>query len=51
VPRPDGRLVVGYIDEWSPVGRQCLEHRDENPFYRDATFVSTGEARGGGGPG
>lgn len=38
-----GRLVVGYIDEDSPVGEIYKEHKDENPFYRDATFVSTDE--------
>ncbi|WP_181692555.1 class I SAM-dependent methyltransferase [Natronomonas sp. LN261] len=38
-----GRLMVGYIDEDSPVGEIYKEHKDENPFYRDATFVSTDE--------
>ncbi|MFB6070763.1 MAG: class I SAM-dependent methyltransferase [Halanaeroarchaeum sp.] len=39
----DGRLVMGYIDRESPVGRIYQEMQDENPFYRDATFVSTDE--------
>jgi ubiquinone/menaquinone biosynthesis C-methylase UbiE len=43
VLRPEGRLVVGYIDRESPVGHQYQEHKDENPFYKDATFVSTDE--------
>lgn len=43
VLRPDGRLVVGYIDRESYLGQQYQEHKDENPFYRDATFVSTDE--------
>lgn len=43
VLRPDGRLVVGYLDRESPVGRAYRAGKDENPFYRDATFVSTGE--------
>jgi SAM-dependent methyltransferase len=43
VLRPDGSLVVGYIDEDSPVGRMYQERKPENPFYRDATFVSTDE--------
>ncbi|WP_336037233.1 class I SAM-dependent methyltransferase [Halobacterium yunchengense] len=40
---PDGTLVVGYIDEHSPLGERYRESRDQNPFYRDAVFVSTGE--------
>jgi SAM-dependent methyltransferase len=43
VLRPDGQLVVGFIDEDSPVGRQYRAGKDDNPFYRDATFVSAGE--------
>lgn len=39
----DGRLLVGYIDRESPLGRQYQATKDENPFYRDATFVSTEE--------
>ncbi|MEF8779426.1 MAG: class I SAM-dependent methyltransferase [Haloferacaceae archaeon] len=45
VLRPDGRVVLGYVDSESPVGRQYRELQDENPFYRDATFVSTDELR------
>jgi SAM-dependent methyltransferase len=39
----DGALVLGYIDRESPVGRRYLERQDQNPFYRDASFVSTDE--------
>ena len=39
----DGALLVGYIDRESPVGQVYLERQDENPFYREATFVSTAE--------
>jgi SAM-dependent methyltransferase len=39
----DGQLLIGYIDRESPVGRRYLEHKDENPFYKDATFVTTDE--------
>lgn len=45
VLRPGGRVVLGYVDSESPVGRQYRERQDENPFYRDATFVSTDEIR------
>jgi len=40
---PTGSLVIGYIDKDSPVGRQYQEKKAQNPFYRDATFVSTDE--------
>jgi SAM-dependent methyltransferase len=41
-----GRLVIGYIDKDSPVGRIYQEKKEENPFYREATFVSTEELLG-----
>lgn len=37
----DGALVVGYVDRESPLGRRYEAEREANPFYRDATFVST----------
>lgn len=40
---PSGRLVVGYIDENSPLGQTYVEKKAENPVYRDATFVTTDE--------
>lgn len=39
----DGALVIGYVDQDSPLGRQYEDKREENPFYREATFVSTAE--------
>jgi SAM-dependent methyltransferase len=39
----DGKLVIGYVDRDSQVGRMYQEHKAENPFYRDAVFVSTEE--------
>ena len=39
----DGTLVMGYIDEDSPVGQIYKEKQADNPFYREATFVSTDE--------
>jgi len=38
---PTGRLVLGYVDVDSPLGRTYRESSDETPFYRDATFVAT----------
>lgn len=43
VLRPDGSLVIGYIDKDSPVGQIYQETKSENPFYREAVFVSTDE--------
>jgi SAM-dependent methyltransferase len=40
---PSGRLVIGYIDKNSPVGQIYEETKEENPFYREAVFVSTEE--------
>lgn len=41
----DGALVMGYIDNNSPVGQMYEEKKEENPFYREATFVTTDELR------
>jgi SAM-dependent methyltransferase len=43
VLRPDGRLVIGFIDRDSPIGRGYETHRAENVFYREARFHSAGE--------
>jgi len=39
----EGRLLVGFIDRESPIGRFYEEHRYENVFYRDAVFYTTYE--------
>jgi len=38
VLKPQGRLVVGFIDRDSPIGRGYLAHQAESVFYRDARF-------------
>jgi SAM-dependent methyltransferase len=43
VLRPGGRLVIGFIDRESVLGREYLEHQAENVFYRKATFYSAAE--------
>ncbi|QSG07271.1 class I SAM-dependent methyltransferase [Halapricum desulfuricans] len=43
VLEPDGELVLGFIDKHSPVGEIYQETKEQNPFYRDAVFVSTDE--------
>ncbi|MCZ7566542.1 MAG: class I SAM-dependent methyltransferase [Burkholderiales bacterium] len=43
VLRPDGALVIGFIDRESALGRHYLAHKEENVFYRDAKFYSAEE--------
>lgn len=40
---PSGAVVIGFIDKDSPVGQRYQATQAENPFYREATFVSTDE--------
>jgi SAM-dependent methyltransferase len=43
VIKPDGCLVVGFIDRESALGQEYLVHQAENVFYREATFYSAKE--------
>ena len=43
VLKPDGKLVVGFIDRQSGIGRGYLERQPESVFYREAVFYSTAE--------
>ncbi len=45
VTRPGGRVIVGFVDRESPVGRLYLLHQEKNVFYRHATFYSVQEIR------
>ena len=45
VLRPRGKIVIGFIDQLSPLGQQYLAHRAHSPFYREARFYSVGEVR------
>ncbi len=38
-----GYIVIGFIDKNTELGKFYLEHKWENPFYREATFYSTEE--------
>lgn len=40
---PGGKLVIGLIDRESALGKGYLAHREENVFYRSATFYSAAE--------
>ena len=43
VIKPDGCLVVGFIDRESSLGQEYLAHQSESLFYREATFYSADE--------
>lgn len=43
VLKPDGELVLGFIDRTSKLGQYYLTHQTENVYYRDATFYSGDE--------
>jgi len=43
VLRPGGHILIGFVDRVSPLGRAYEEHREDNVFYREATFFSTDE--------
>lgn len=43
VLKPGGRLVIGFIDRESALGRHYLAHQFESVFYREATFFSSEE--------
>ena len=43
VLKPNGELVIGFIDRTSTLGRYYLAHQAKNVFYRAATFYSADE--------
>ncbi len=40
VLRPGGAIVIGFIEEDSPFGRDYLKRREQSRFLRHATFLS-----------
>jgi SAM-dependent methyltransferase len=40
VVRPGGMLVVAFVDRESPLGKKYSLHKEQNVFYRYATFYS-----------
>ncbi|HBF43902.1 MAG TPA: SAM-dependent methyltransferase [Desulfobacteraceae bacterium] len=38
-----GFFIIGFVDRNSMVGQTYLDHREENVFYKDATFFSVDE--------
>lgn len=45
VLKPDGTLVIGFIDRTSSLGQYYLVHQAEDIYYRDATFFSATEVK------
>jgi SAM-dependent methyltransferase len=43
VLKPNGILVIGFIDRESRLGQQYSHKKEQNQFYRDATFYSVSE--------
>jgi SAM-dependent methyltransferase len=43
VLRPGGHILIGFVDRVSPLGRTYEKLRENNVFYREATFFSTDE--------
>ncbi len=43
VLKPGGCLIIGFIDKDSPIGQLYQRYKDENVFYRVATFYSVDE--------
>jgi SAM-dependent methyltransferase len=40
VLKPDGAFIIGFVDRESPIGKEYLARKDQNPFYRNAKFYS-----------
>ena len=38
--KPEGVLVIGFIDKESPIGRSYQQHKEESVFYRIANFYT-----------
>jgi len=38
--KPNGALIIGFIDEDSPIGKLYWQHKNESVFYKIAVFYS-----------
>ena len=45
VLKPNGCIVVGFVDKGSKLGKEYNDKRNTSAFYKDATFFSTQEVR------
>jgi len=39
----NGRLIIGFVDKNSPIGKVYQENKEESIFYKDALFFGTRE--------
>ena len=45
VVRGHGRIIIGFVDRASPLGREYVERVRHDPFYQDARFYSAAEVK------
>lgn len=45
VLKPGGRLIIGFVDSESEIGREYAARKAESVFYRDATFFSADQVQ------
>ncbi|MBD3191769.1 MAG: methyltransferase domain-containing protein [Candidatus Heimdallarchaeota archaeon] len=43
VLKPKGLFIIGFVDKKSPLGERYLQYKEENVFYKQATFYSCEE--------
>ncbi len=43
VLKPNGVLIIAFVDKDSPIGKEYLANKDKSLFYKEATFFSTDE--------
>jgi len=43
VLKPGGSFIIGMIDKESPLGQKYQINKEDNPFYKDARFLSVDE--------
>jgi len=41
--KPAGHMIIGFVARDSLIGREYLKHKDENVFYKYATFYSVND--------
>lgn len=45
IVKPGGVFVIGFVDAESPVGKLYQQYKDEDVFYREATFFSVQQVK------
>lgn len=39
--KSNGEIIIGFVDENSPIGRQYIKNKEKSLFYKNACFFST----------